>query len=205
MVRSFVCLLFLAGCVSPETPAVNVVDESEASIEWVGDEIGEPVELVPVDSLIALLPAAVDSFDTTADEVYRGYFADSAGDGVAVVTVGRIYTAPSGRAVAINVSSFNNSEAYAYVLMQTGATEIKGDQADVSPVDSLLDVLAPGLRRFGGPLGRIVFTGEGTAAEVKSFAPSASAMAWPMIDLERLAELEPVPTEVDSTYRRQAY
>ncbi|HYE95684.1 MAG TPA: hypothetical protein VD962_05710 [Rubricoccaceae bacterium] len=171
---SFACGFVLAACASPEPTTV---------------------QLVPAESLQALLPAALDSFQVAADTVYRGYFGE--GDSaVAVVTASRTY-GPGTGVVSLNLSSTDATARYAAL---SGAPEVPDT---LVAADSTLRRAANAgwtVYQVGG--GVMLLHPQGRAAEVRALLPPFMFQGLRHLDLDGLLAARPIATEIDSTFAR---
>lgn len=159
----------------------------------------ERVSLVPTEAMAALLPDSVGSFQTMETGTYRGYFADSTGDGFGVATVARVYNRGAIQ-LAVNLSSTDDLGRYLQVVTDNRGRVIPDSIATADSV--MASMLAKGWTGYVVAYGWL-FAKEDRAVEVKSLvSPDGMRQALSMIDLDRLAALEAVDVEVDTTFTR---
>ncbi len=175
-----VLLLAAAGCVHPQPT----------------------VELVPAESLAVLLPDFVGAYAPVEDATYRGYFADSTGGGAyGLVTAARIYQ-QGVLQLSVNLSSTDDLGRF-LAFVEAGGGRVVPDSTIAR--DSLFrGVREAGWRPYWVRHGWML-AGHGRAVEVRSLvSPEATHEALGLVNLEALAALEAVATEVDASYARVA-
>ena len=177
MPRSFIIPLAVSLVLLLMVSACSDSEEAEVPIE---------VELVPVEAITTIFPAAVDSFQMLGDTTYRGYMSATPRGAMGLSTTARIYEAPDGTQLAINLSSFDNRAVF-----------MAAYGGDLQP-DTTAD-----LETYNIFLGRLVMADNFHAAEIKSFDSLAVRRAIELIDFNRFAALERVPIQVDSTFLRR--
>jgi hypothetical protein len=155
-------------------------------------------DLVSADALRGVLPDSVGAYGAAADEVYRGYFADSTG-ALALVTVARTYQ--NGAALmSLNVSSMDRPDRYRAVIEAGGGRVVPDSimQADAA----LSAAQAAGWRLYAVQYGWVLLNEDGRAVEAKSLFSATARTALGVVDLAALAALAEEPTAVDASFVR---
>jgi hypothetical protein len=156
------------------------------------------VDLVPADALAALLPDAVGAFQATGGEVYRGYFADSAG-ALALVTVARTYM-QGAVMMTLNVSSMDRPDRYRAIVEAGGARATPDSVVQAHP--ALAAAAEAGWDVYEVAFGRLLLHGDGRAVEAKSMRAEVLTEAVQTVELARLAALAEEQVTVDTAFVR---
>ncbi|HLT48681.1 MAG TPA: hypothetical protein VK002_15715 [Rubricoccaceae bacterium] len=155
-------------------------------------------DLVPADELTALMPDSVGAFLATGDEVYRGYFADSAG-ALTLVTAARTYMRGAVM-MTLNVSSMDRPDRFRALVEAGGARATPDSVVQADP--ALAAAVAAGWDVYDVAFGRLLLHEDGRAVEAKSMLSDVPATAVATVDLARLAALTEERVTVDTSFVR---
>jgi hypothetical protein len=144
------------------------------------------------------MPDSVGAFLATGDEVYRGYFADSAG-ALTLVTAARTYMRGAVM-MTLNVSSMDRPDRFRALVEAGGARATPDSVVQADP--ALAAAVAAGWDVYDVAFGRLLLHEDGRAVEAKSMLSDVPATAVATVDLARLAALTEERVTVDTSFVR---